>query len=114
MFNHSRDPIFGKLSWGILQKLSKHEPLKSHVARLASAVHATDAVTVPISALTVALSQAAINVNERQSGGRATVACRVPDHHQARLIAEKMGRPIVSTSLNLSGKPPLRLSLIHI
>jgi|TARA_B100000767_G_scaffold274840_1_gene309208 L-threonylcarbamoyladenylate synthase len=41
------------------------------------------------------------------SGGRATVACRVPDHHQARLIAEKMGRPIVSTSLNLSGEPPL-------
>ena len=69
VFNHCRDPIFGNLSWGILQKLSKHEPLKSHVERLASAVHATDAVAVPISALTVALSQAAINVNERYSGG---------------------------------------------
>ena len=41
------------------------------------------------------------------SGGRPTVACRVPDHDQARLVAEKMGRPIVSTSLNLTGEPPL-------
>ena len=41
-------------------------------------------------------------------GGRATVACRVPDHDQARSIAEKMGRPIVSTSLNLAGEPPLK------
>ena len=42
------------------------------------------------------------------SGGRATIACRVPDHDQARSIAEKMGRPIVSTSLNLTGEPPLK------
>ena len=43
------------------------------------------------------------------SGGRATVACRVPDHDQARSIAEKMGRPIVSTSLNFAGEQPIKI-----
>ena len=43
------------------------------------------------------------------SGGRATVACRVPDHYEARIIAEKMGRPIVSTSLNFAGEPPIKI-----
>jgi|TARA_B110000971_G_scaffold169834_1_gene174441 L-threonylcarbamoyladenylate synthase len=43
------------------------------------------------------------------SGGRPTIACRVPDHAQARAIAEKMGRPIVSTSLNLAGEQPLKI-----
>jgi L-threonylcarbamoyladenylate synthase len=33
----------------------------------------------------------------------------VPDHAQARAIAEKMGRPIVSTSLNLAGEQPLKI-----
>jgi|TARA_B110000967_G_scaffold179762_1_gene195544 L-threonylcarbamoyladenylate synthase len=42
------------------------------------------------------------------SGGRTTVACRVPDHEQARAITANMGRPIASTSLNLAGKPPLK------
>lgn len=42
------------------------------------------------------------------SGGRKTVACRVPDHDQARQLAEGMQRPIVSTSLNLAGEEPIR------
>ena len=32
--NHCRDPIFADLSWGILQNLSKHEPLQAHVKRI--------------------------------------------------------------------------------
>lgn len=37
------------------------------------------------------------------TGGRTTVACRVPGHDQARLLAEHVGRPLVSTSANVSG-----------
>ena len=55
---------------GVLQKLSKHEPLQAHAKQLASVVHDKTAISVPISALTVAISQAAIKVNERYSGGR--------------------------------------------
>jgi L-threonylcarbamoyladenylate synthase len=42
------------------------------------------------------------------SGGRFTIACRVPAHEQARQIAANMERPIVSTSLNLSGQAPIK------
>lgn len=40
------------------------------------------------------------------TGGRATVAVRVPDHAQARALAAAFGGPIVSTSANRSGEPP--------
>ena len=37
------------------------------------------------------------------TGGRATVACRVPGHDQARSLAARFGGPLVSTSANISG-----------
>ena len=45
--------------------------------------------------------------NSIVTGGRDTVACRVPDHEQARQLAEICGGPIVSTSLNRAGQPPI-------
>ncbi len=41
-------------------------------------------------------------------GQHSTVACRVPDHAQAREIAAAFGGPIVSTSLNKAGEPPVQ------
>ena len=41
------------------------------------------------------------------TGGRGTVAVRVPDHAQARALAALFGGPIVSTSANRSGAPPV-------
>ena len=38
------------------------------------------------------------------TGGRETIACRVPGHEQARALAAMFGRPIVSTSANRSGE----------
>ena len=40
------------------------------------------------------------------TGGRGTVAVRVPGHAQARALAALFGAPIVSTSANRSGAPP--------
>lgn len=45
--------------------------------------------------------------NDLVTGGRNTVACRVPDHEQARQLADSFGGPIVSTSLNRAGQPPI-------
>ena len=41
------------------------------------------------------------------TGGRDSVACRVPDHKQARELSTKFGAPVVSTSANLSGQAEL-------
>ena len=41
-------------------------------------------------------------------GQHSTVACRVPDHAQAREIAAAFGGPLVSTSLNRAGEPPVQ------
>ena len=41
-------------------------------------------------------------------GQHSNVACRVPDHAQAREIAAAFGGPMVSTSLNRSGEPPVQ------
>ena len=40
------------------------------------------------------------------TGGRGTVAVRVPDHAQSRALAGAFGAPIVSTSANRSGAAP--------
>lgn len=40
------------------------------------------------------------------TGGRGTVAVRVPGHAQARALAALFGGPLVSTSANRSGVPP--------
>ena len=41
------------------------------------------------------------------TGGRDTVACRVPGHSQARSLSKKVGGALVSTSANHSGEPPI-------
>ena len=41
------------------------------------------------------------------TGGRETIACRVPGHAQARALCELFGGPLVSTSANRSGQPAL-------
>jgi len=40
------------------------------------------------------------------TGGRTTVAVRVPGHAQARRMCARFGGPLVSTSANPSGRPP--------
>ncbi len=45
------------------------------------------------------------------TGGRNTVAVRVPGHPQARALCQMFGGPLVSTSANLSGHPPARRRL---
>ena len=45
--------------------------------------------------------------SELVTGGRSTVACRVPDHNQARELCSQFGGPIISTSLNRSGQVPI-------
>ena len=41
------------------------------------------------------------------TGGRHTVACRVPGHEQARQLCAAFAGPLVSTSANRSGQPAL-------
>jgi L-threonylcarbamoyladenylate synthase len=45
------------------------------------------------------------------TGGRDTVAVRVPGHSQARALARAFGRPLVSTSANRAGFPAARTAL---
>ena len=45
------------------------------------------------------------------TGGRPTVAVRVPGHRQARTLARLCGGPIVSTSANVSQFPPATTEL---
>ena len=42
------------------------------------------------------------------TGGRDTVAVRLTDHPVARLLCAAVGRALVSTSANVSRRPPLR------
>ena len=42
------------------------------------------------------------------SGGRDTLAVRVTNHPIASALCEQIGGPLVSTSANRSGQPPLR------
>jgi L-threonylcarbamoyladenylate synthase len=45
------------------------------------------------------------------TGGRATVAVRVPGHSQARALCGAFGGPLVSTSANPSNRQPARTEL---
>lgn len=40
------------------------------------------------------------------TGHRASIAARIPDHEQTRTLARLFGKPIISTSANVSGKEP--------
>ncbi len=42
------------------------------------------------------------------TGSRSTIALRVPDHKQARELCERMDSPLISTSANVSSRPPAR------
>ena len=46
------------------------------------------------------------------SGGRGTVAMRVTDHPVARALCRRAGTPLVSTSANIGGRPPIRRLLV--
>lgn len=50
-------------------------------------------------------------VPEALTGGRSTVAVRVTAHELSRRLCERVGSALVSTSANLSGRPPLRTAL---
>lgn len=45
------------------------------------------------------------------TGGRTTVAVRVPGHPQARALCAEFGGPLVSTSANPGGRPPALTAL---
>ena len=45
---------------------------------------------------------------EAVTGGRGTIAARVPDHEQARALCESFGGPLISTSANVSETEPAR------
>ena len=50
-------------------------------------------------------------VPEHLTGGRSTLAVRITAHPLARALCAQYGGPIVSTSANRSGRPPLRSAL---
>ncbi len=56
-------------------------------------------------ALTLVVPRSAV-VSDLVTGGRDTVAVRVPDHPVPRALAAGLGRPIIGSSANLTGKPP--------
>ncbi len=47
--------------------------------------------------------KAAEDVSDLITGGRGTIALRIPDHPVAIKIIEELGRPIIGTSANMSG-----------
>jgi L-threonylcarbamoyladenylate synthase len=46
------------------------------------------------------------------NGGRDTLAVRVTDHPLANELCRRVASPLVSTSANRSGRPPLRSALL--
>ena len=55
--------------------------------------------------LTLIVSRSA-RVSDLVTGGRSTVAVRVPDHPVPLALARGLNRPITGTSANLTGQPP--------
>ncbi|MDP3965010.1 MAG: L-threonylcarbamoyladenylate synthase [bacterium] len=45
-------------------------------------------------------------LSELLTGGRQTIAVRLPDHDFCRALAENLGRPLTATSANRSGTKP--------
>src|SRR5262249_43534192 len=46
-----------------------------------------------------------------EAGEPPTAAFRVPAHDELRRLLERLGEPLVSTSVNRSGEPPLRSAI---
>lgn len=65
---------------------------------------AWDLLETATSPLTLILSGAA-NVAENLVPDEGTLGVRVPDHEFCRQLLHRFGRPLVSTSANISGKP---------
>ena len=65
---------------------------------------AWDLLETATSPLTLILSGAA-NVAENLVPDEGTLGVRVPDHEFCRQLLHRFGRPIVSTSANISGEP---------
>ncbi len=55
---------------------------------------------------------AAADVPDWVTGGRDSIAVRVPGHSLARDLCTAAGMPLVSTSANRSGRPALRTALL--
>ena len=51
--------------------------------------------------------KAAADVSDLITGGRGTIALRIPDHPVAIKIIQGLGRPIIGTSANMSGMDDL-------
>lgn len=56
-------------------------------------------------ALTLVLHKSSL-IPDKVTGGKSSVALRVPDHPVPRLLAHMIGAPITGTSANISGVPP--------
>ena len=56
-------------------------------------------------AVTVILAVRSV-VSPVVTAGGGTVGVRIPDHPMSTALAEKLGKPIVGTSANISGEPP--------
>lgn len=55
---------------------------------------------------------ARMRVPRAVSGGRDTIAMRVTDHPIGRALCTRAAMPIVSTSANVSRRPPIRRTLV--
>ncbi len=56
-------------------------------------------------ALTIVMERS-VKVPDIVTGGRTTVAVRIPDHPVALALLKEVGKPMCATSANISGRPP--------
>ena len=89
---------------GLILVASGLEQLRPYLAPLPDRVEARMQQSWPGPVTWVA--PAAPDVPWQVTGGRGTVAVRVPDHDLVRRLCELAGSALVSTSANRSGQPP--------
>jgi len=89
---------------GLILVASGLEQLRPYLAPLVPQVEARMQQSWPGPVTWVA--PAAPGVPQQLTGGRGTVAVRVPDHDLVRRLCELAGSALVSTSANRSGQPP--------
>ncbi len=95
-----------------IKKRSEQKPLTAivrdiamikKIAFLDSRLEKTIGEVVP-GALTIVLEKK-FNLPPILTGGKKTIALRVPDYKLTHWLSENMGRPYCGTSANISGKP---------
>lgn len=105
-----------------LQKLLaiKQRPVHKGVILIASALQQLTPYLAPLSSEHMAMLQhhwpgpvtfvcpASERVSELLSGGRGTIAVRVSAHPLVQALCQRWGKPLVSTSANLTGQAPAR------